>query len=104
VSGRGYVVGMVDSERRRINMFCDYEVQGPLWDGGMLTPSSLGLSPGLTSKLRAWTDYYLDHARMNQPWLVSKERDAEWYAEGQRLSEHLARELGGKVEVHYTGT
>ena len=41
---------------------------------------------------------------MNQPWLVSNERDAEWYAEGQRLSEHLAKELGGKVEIHYTGT
>lgn len=47
---------------------------------------------------------FVDHARMNQPWLVSNERDAEWYAEGQRLSEHLAKELGGKVEIHYTGT
>lgn len=25
MSGRGYVVGMVHSERRRINMFCDQE-------------------------------------------------------------------------------
>lgn len=59
MSGRGYVVGMVDPERRRINMFCEYEARWPLWDGGMLTPSALGLSSGLTSELRAWTDYYL---------------------------------------------
>ncbi|TDN41884.1 hypothetical protein EDF64_11573 [Curtobacterium flaccumfaciens] len=92
------------AEFRRIDMFCDYEAEWPLWDGGMITPSSLGLSTALTLKLRVWTDYYLEHARVNQGWLVSKDRDAEWYAEGRRLSEHLARELNDKVEIHYTGT
>ncbi|MFP7760219.1 hypothetical protein [Marisediminicola sp. LYQ134] len=90
-------------EVRAIEMFCDYDAEWPLWEIGMVTPQSLRLSPSLTRKLRVWTDYHLEHARPDQGWLVSNERDAEWSAEGERLSEHLAREMQGVASIKYTG-
>jgi hypothetical protein len=94
---------MTDRTHRVIRMFCDHGAEWPLWEDGMVTPQELGLTPALTWKLRAWADVYLEHMRPGQNWLVSKERDDAWFAEGRRLGEHLARELQGVAAVDYTG-
>jgi hypothetical protein len=85
-------------------MFCDYGAEWPLWDDGMITPESLGLSPALTQRLRAWTDYYLAHATSDRNWLVSSQQDAVWSADGKRLSDHMNRELRGAAYVRYLGS
>lgn len=86
-----------------IRMFCDYGAEWPLWETGMITPESLGLSPALTKRLRAWTDYYLAHATSDRNWLVTSQQDAAWYADGKRPSDHMNRELRGTAHVLYIG-
>lgn len=90
------------TEKREIRMFCDYSAEWPVWaEDGLTSPERLGLSPALAEKLRVWNEYFQANAHWDKNYLVSKESDALWAAEGRRLAEHLQRELGPDVTVVY---
>lgn len=46
----------------------DYTAEWPLWDGGMVTPSDLGLSDGLAAELQAWQRFFDAHFHWDGGW------------------------------------
>ena len=67
----------------------------PLWTrDGPVTPEDLGLSPGLSTRIRAWAHEW-------QFGGGEESSDEEFAARGERLAAEVQQEVGPGVHVEY---
>ncbi|KAB1553868.1 hypothetical protein F7232_02455 [Corynebacterium sp. 319] len=114
---------MSEGSDQVINLNPEWGVEWGIWGGqteeelrnssGFASPQSLGLSPGLTKRLRDWNKAWLDN--YEGPWLeISQEAFCntsrgfladinlnEWIREGFIISHQLEQESGYVVEVGF---
>lgn len=93
---------------RRLKLMADYDCH-PLWgleadEIGDVDPASLPISAGLVADLGRWAatfDATLDRGDPARSGFASPDAEAAFRAEGARLAERLAVELGEGVRVEY---
>lgn len=102
-------------ERRQIRLFPDYGRDYPLWentvfedtpegprvvwDAGYAThPAMYGLSTELSTRLRAWQQFWEDHDVDFNRW-DSAENEKAWLDEGEEIARDLATEVSDFADV-----
>ncbi|MBF4992704.1 hypothetical protein ITX31_01075 [Arthrobacter gandavensis] len=89
-----------DGQRRcRIRLFPDY-AGTVLWLGDPIGYEATGLDAGLISSLQAWEESYYRSLTPDFQW-ISPEAARQFTAEGNRLAQLLANELGEDYEISF---
>ncbi|HRO29007.1 MULTISPECIES: hypothetical protein [Micrococcaceae] len=93
---------MNDSEGQPpvVRMFPDY-ADTVLWFGGPVPYDESGLSEGLVRELEDWEQSYCDSLTPDEDW-KSSELARQFTAEGNRLAQRVADELGDGYEVQFS--
>ncbi|MEO9248343.1 hypothetical protein ABDK96_11680 [Citricoccus nitrophenolicus] len=93
---------MNDSEGRplMVRMFPDY-ADTVVWFGGPVQYDVSGLTEGLVRALEDWEQSYYDSLTTDENW-KSAEVARQFTAEGNRLAERVADELGDGYEVQFS--
>ncbi len=97
-----------ESARRVIRLFPDYGHRWPLWENSTaerpskytMAPADFGLSPKLTSRLRAWYDAW-DAENLYENGWSSSENETAWKQEGAIIVEQLREEVRVFADVEY---
>jgi hypothetical protein len=92
---------MNDSEGQpqMVRMFPDY-ADTVLWFGGLVSYDESGLTEGLVRELEDWEQSYYDSLTPYEDW-KSAELARQFTADGNRLAERVAEELGDGYEVQF---
>jgi hypothetical protein len=90
-------------ERSTIRLMVEYGLEWPLWTEGVpLEPWELGLSAGLTERLRGWNDLWATRYDFEKGWAT--ERDRETFArDAVTLATVLADEVRHFADVEVVG-
>lgn len=83
-----------------VRMFPDY-ADTVLWFGGPVPYDESGLTEGLVRELDDWEQSYYDSLTPDEDW-KSAELARQFTAEGNRLAERVADELGDGYEVQFS--
>ena len=93
----------MSGETRVVRLFCEHFADWPLWDeaGGSDAASWPQLDARTVEALEAWVAHWNRHFDWESGWDGGREGDARRHhaAEGERLRELIARQLGAEWSV-----
>jgi hypothetical protein len=95
-----YVPPMSDY-KRVIRVFPDLGHRWPLWESAgavTVTPSELGLSAELESRMRTWHDFWEIHHHWERGWDSGENEILSW-KEGSGMIAQLREEVGSFAEI-----
>ncbi|HRO31757.1 hypothetical protein [Citricoccus sp.] len=87
-------------QRPVVRMFPDY-ADTVLWFGGPVPYDESGLTDGLVRELEDWEQSYYDSLTPDEDW-KSAELARQFTAEGNRLAQRVADELGDGYQVQFS--